>query len=470
MIKVRKKDLYWGYFAQIFSVASGLITLPLILKLLSAEEIGMNYLMLTIGSLVALFDFGFTPQFSRNITYIFSGAQVLLKEGVSTSGSNNINYKLLATMIHTAKFIYKRLAGSVLLVMLSFGSAYIYYVTEGFTNIKLSFSIWLIFSFSTFFNIYYAYYNSLLEGKGLIMESKKAMIYSKTVQVVLTFILLLLNFGLIGVVIANLIAPFVGRYISYNYFFTKEIIREINTHSISKKEKLELFQIVWFNAKKLGLVFLGSYVINKFSIFIGGLFLTLTEIASYGLMLQLFSLLLMSSSMFFKIFQPRFASLRMKEKSNELLKEFSFGMIIYYSTFVIGALFLLYISSPLLNLINSNVTLPSFNVMLLFSIVLLLEGNHSNFSTLIITNNKIPFVTSSLVAGFFIGLGDYIMLCYTNMGILGLVLVQGIVQAAYANWKWPLVVFNEFQINLKSFILLGFSEVFNRLKLQLYGR
>lgn len=35
----------------------------------------MNYLMLTVGSLVSLFDFGFAPQFGRNITYVFAGAQ-----------------------------------------------------------------------------------------------------------------------------------------------------------------------------------------------------------------------------------------------------------------------------------------------------------------------------------------------------------------------------------------------------------
>ena len=46
-ISVTKKDIIWGYLAQFFLVASGLITLPLVLNILSAEEIGMkesNYL------------------------------------------------------------------------------------------------------------------------------------------------------------------------------------------------------------------------------------------------------------------------------------------------------------------------------------------------------------------------------------------------------------------------------------------
>lgn len=468
---VSQNDVIWSYFAQFFAIASGLITLPLILKLLTAEEIGMNYLILTLGGLVALFDFGFAPQFGRNITYVFSGAQKLLKEGVAiTNTDNKINYRLLATMIHTAKFVYKRLAIIVLLVLLSFGTIYIYFVTKGFTNINNSLSIWLLFSMGTFFNIFYSYYASLLIGKGLIMESKKAMIYSKLVYVVLTFVFLYSGLGLMGVVLANLIAPFVNRYFSYRYFFTEELNAKINNFDISKKEKLELFEIVWYNAKKLGLVFVGSYVINKLSIFLAGLFLSLAEIASYGLMIQLFGLLSVVSGMFFGVFQPRFASLRAKGDNKTLVREFAFSMNIYYFTFVIGAICLLYLGPYFLSLIGSNVILPSTTIVFLFAIILFLEGNHSSFATFIVTNNNVPFVTSALVAGFFIALGDYIFLTYTEYGILGLVLVQGLVQIAYANWKWPLVVFNEFQISLKSFLILGINESFNRIKLLVYGR
>jgi len=466
MIKVSKKDIYWGYFAQIFVVASGLITLPLILKLLSAEEIGMNYLMLTLGSLVALFDFGFTPQFSRNITYVFSGAQVLRKEGLSITESSTINYRLLSTMIHTAKFVYRRLAIIVFIVLLSLGTTYIYYVTNGFTNIDNSLSIWLLFSIGTFFNIFYAYYASLLIGKGLIMESKKAMVYSKLVYIILTFVFLYSGFGLMGVVLANLIAPFVNRYISYRYFFTQALNDKISVYVISKKEKIELFETVWHNAKKLGLVFVGAYAINKLSIFLAGLFLSLADIASYGLMIQLFGLLSMVSGMFFGVFQPRFASLRSKGDDKTLVREFAFSMNIYYITFIIGAIGLLYFSPYLLSLISSNVTLPSFYIMLLFAVVLFLEGNHSNFATLIVTSNSVPFVTSSLIAGFFIGLGDFIFLKYTGYGILGLVIVQGLTQVAYANWKWPYVVCDEFKINFFKFIIIGMEESLIRLKIR----
>lgn len=76
------------------------------------------------------------------------------------------------------------------------------------------------------------------------MESKKAMVYSKVVYILLTFTFLYLGLGLFGVVLANLIAPFVNRYMSYYYFFTNELKEKISIFNISSKEKKDLFLII----------------------------------------------------------------------------------------------------------------------------------------------------------------------------------------------------------------------------------
>lgn len=73
-IKITKKDVMWGYIGQFFQIGSGIITLPLVLRLLTPDEVGMNYLMLTISTMVALLDFGFSGQFGLNFTFVNSGA------------------------------------------------------------------------------------------------------------------------------------------------------------------------------------------------------------------------------------------------------------------------------------------------------------------------------------------------------------------------------------------------------------
>ncbi len=160
-ISVSKSDIAWSYVAQFFNVGSGLITLPVILHMLSTDEIALNYLMITISTIVGLFDFGFAPQFSRNISYVFAGAQEIKKEGIAET-TDSINMRLLAGMIGVAKMVYARIALVALVSMLTAGTYYIYIVTEEFSKVENALLIWIIYSFSVYFNLYFIYYGSLL--------------------------------------------------------------------------------------------------------------------------------------------------------------------------------------------------------------------------------------------------------------------------------------------------------------------
>ena len=471
MIIVSKRDVVWSYLGQFFSIASGLITLPLVLRMLSTEEIGMNYLMLTLGSLVSLFDFGFSPQFGRNISYVFSGVKELRREGVETpKGLLAVDYRLLATMIKTARFVYLRLGLIVLLTMLSFGTAYISHVTHGFINVNNSLLIWILFSFSTFFNVYYSYYTSLLTGKGLIMESKKAMVFSRLMYITLTYLFLLLGWGLLGVTLANLIAPFINRGISYKYFFSDEVKNKINQHTVPKSEVIKLFNIIWHNAQKLGLVFVGSYAISKLSLFLAGLYLSMEEIASYGLMMQLVGLISSVAMTLYFAYQPRFASLRVQNDQRQLVDSFSFTLIVFYFLFIVGGVSLILFGPWLLMIIKSNAMLPSIWILVFYLLITLLENNHSCFATLIVTKNNIPFVIPSLLAGGLIGIGSFISLKFTALGILGLVIVQGFCQLIYNNWKWPLEVLREFNISFPKLVYTGICMVKSKTYSTFYGR
>ena len=61
-INISKKDVLWGYVATFFQVASGLVVLPFILHFLTKEEVGLNYIMLTVAAMVSLFDLYCTRQ------------------------------------------------------------------------------------------------------------------------------------------------------------------------------------------------------------------------------------------------------------------------------------------------------------------------------------------------------------------------------------------------------------------------
>ena len=167
---------------------------------------------------------------------------------------------------------------------------------------------------------------------------------------------------------------------------------------------------------------------------------------------------------FFSTFQPKFASLRVENNTQEFTKLLAFSMNIFLIIFVIGAIILFFFNGILLKFINSNVFLPDNITLLCYILVILLESNHSNFATIIITKNSIPFVKPAILSGICIAIGSFIVLKYNLGGILSLVIVQGLCQAAYNNWKWPLVVLREFHLSGKLFIKIGIQESLSKIK------
>lgn len=462
-IEIKRKDIIWSYAAKIFSIGSGFITLPLILHLLTPEEIGMNYLMLTISSMIGFLDFGFSPQFGRNFTYVSSGAQKLKRQGIEENINGNVNYHLLATMIQTAKFVYRRLAIISLLLMLIGGTAYIYYVTDGFSKVEYSLYIWLIFCISSFFSVYYDYYVSLLSGSGMVAEASKAGVYSKIINIVLTLSLLLLGIGLFAVVLANFVSPFVSRYYCFKCYFTPERKEKLNV-SITKQEIYQTFSILWYNAKKLGVSYISGYLTNKMGIFIIGFYLSLSEIAQYGLMVQFATILVGFATTLFYTFVPQFSSLRIENNLPKFKLLLSFTMSFYLLIMFLGSIIVIFVCPFVLEIIKSKTELPQMFVVGLYFLVTTLEYNHSCFAALITTKNEVPFVTSGIYSSCIILLLTLLSLHFTSLGLFGVVLSQFVVQIAYNNWKWPLWVFRDLHMTVKEFLSLGIGELKNYFK------
>ena len=65
-IKVSKKDVIWNYAGVIASLGSNLLMLPIVLYFLTGAQVGLWYVFQSMASLSTMFDFGFTPTFSRN--------------------------------------------------------------------------------------------------------------------------------------------------------------------------------------------------------------------------------------------------------------------------------------------------------------------------------------------------------------------------------------------------------------------
>ena len=457
-----KKTVIWGYVATLLSVASGIIVLPLILRLLSTDEVGVYYLLLTITSFIALFDLGFSPQISRNLTFVFSGAQELKKDGYGL-GKDNINPVLLKGLIGVSKKIYRRISLFVISALLLIGTPYIYYVTKDLLPEEYIISVWLLYCIGSTLSMYFYYLTAFMEGKGAVKRTKQIIVLSKTVNIVCISVLLLLGMKLWAVVIGNFVYIIIYVLLSRNNFYTQDITETLLSVKDVVADEKEIFAKIWYNAKKIAIIYFFGFLINRFNVFISGVYLTLADVASLGLLIQFTSLISSLSENSFLVSQPEIASLRVQKNREGLIKKFSLTMAIYILLFIMGSFFLVFCVPTLLTVIKSNASLPTIGITVLYCVMIFLERQHSTCAAFISTGNRVPFLESTVIAGIIIVIGSYVLLKWTNLGLLGLIVIQALTQLVYANWKWPYEAMKELEISYANCIAIGFHSLVQKI-------
>ncbi|HEY5592436.1 MAG TPA: hypothetical protein VIK55_15645 [Paludibacter sp.] len=105
---IGRKDIFWNYAATFLKITASVLLLPLILKMMPSEMVGIWSVFMTITAFASLLDFGFNPSFARNVTYIFSGVRSLKVKGFEYVSIENktIDYGLLKGVISAMHEIY----------------------------------------------------------------------------------------------------------------------------------------------------------------------------------------------------------------------------------------------------------------------------------------------------------------------------------------------------------------------------
>lgn len=469
-MKITNKDIIWGYLSPILQIGASLFLLPVVLKKLSADEMGIFYIFISFSSLINLLDFGLSPTFARNISYIFSGVKNLESEGISFKNSTEIDYYLLKLTINAVKKIYTYISLIIMILCNTFGLLYINNLLKQNTSINRNLVLlaWIIYVSSLAFNFYYYYYTPLLLGRNLIKESHKTIVLTRITYILIAYFLVSYNFGLLGIGIASLLSSFVNQISSHLYFYDKKIKYLLNNIKTNNSEEIKIIKIILKNSSKLGLVSVAAFLINKSSVFIMSAFLGLTIIGKYGLTLQIAMVLTSVSVVVFNTYQPTINYLRTKNETDKIMKIFSISLCIAYTTYILGSIFLVLFGNKILLAIKSNTLILENKYLIIFLFINFLEMNHSIAATLITTKNTVPFVKPALLSGIGIIILMILSLKYTKMGIYGIILSQGLIQLSYNNWKWPIEITKDLSTNYFKMLKIGINEIKKHLKRRKY--
>lgn len=445
-MNIGKRDIAWNFFSTILRVASGVIVLPLVLKILPSEDFGLWSVFVSIGSLTLIMDFGFGSAFTRNVAYVFSGARELKESGfVTISSGSSIDYKLLKNLISVMKKFYSWISIFLLILLLSVGTIYILKILETYSgNHEIAILTWLLYVLLVVFQLYTLYFDSLLNGRGYIKRSKQITIISQSSEMLIVFICLLLGFGLISLVLGKTVLVIVNRILCYRFFYDPELSQCLEV--IREKNDNSLLRIIAPNAIKIGLTSIGAFLITKSAIFIGSLYFSLSEIATYGISRQIIELISFTASIWFSTYYPLLIKSRVEGNLCRIKKTYIISKFFHFFVFLFSSIFLLYYGNDVLTFIGSKTLFLPNNILIFFLLFSFLESNHSMSAGLLLTKNEVPFFKAALLSGILFILLLIFLLNATKFGLLSLVLAPGIVQACYQNWKWPFEVWKELRI------------------------
>lgn len=447
-MKIGKKDILWNYAATFFKIASSVLLMPLILKELPSGEVGIWSIFITITVFSNLFDFGFSPSFTRNVSYIFSGVSSLKKDGfevIEESSNIKIDWGLLKGTISSMRWLYMRISLILLLLLSTFGTFYVHRIIKEYNGDRVEVYIaWILLCLINTYNLYTLYYDSLLQGRGLIKKSKQIVILGNIIYLTIASLMIILGYGLLAIVVAQTVNTLVIRYLSYRTFFDKETIKKLN--NTKKKSEKEIFGAIYPNAVKIGLTVLGTFLIQRSSLIIGSLFISLDLLGSYGITIQLISVIGTMATIYPMTFQPKIAQYRIENNIYAIKDLYIKGQMILIITYLLCGGVLILFGQSILNLFQSQTALLPPSIIMIATIIAFLESNHAIAGNILLSKNEVPFFKSAIISGFFTIVLLIVALMFISDDILIMVLIPGLIQAVYQNWKWPLEVIKDLGI------------------------
>lgn len=432
----KRKDVILNYLATGFRLCNSFILLPFLLVFLSSEELGLWYVYLAIYGFVVLFQAGFAPTFARNIVYCWSGAKTLEKEGLSKIDNGEVDFSLLKSVVLSCRLIYATIGIASFIVLLTVGSLYIFSISENIDQNAIRMS-WIVFCLGVFLNLVFSYCESLVRGVGDITGASVAIIVASLSQLLVSSLLLVFGFGILGASSGFFVQGIVFRFICmYRFDHFENLGNKLKVTKVSIGEVRSTIRAVSRNALKDTFVSISSYLSTTANTLICSTFFSLSVAGNYSVSMQIINAAALLAGTVSVAFQPSLQS-AFSNKDLALAREICGKvLVVYHFGFWLILLIVFVLVMPILEQIKQGFSL-SAGLMAIMAVYFYLWKHHSVCASLISNSNSIPYMTSFIISSFAGVALSLILVTFFNMGIFGLMVGQIVSQAVYNNWKWP---------------------------------
>lgn len=446
-IEITRRDAVWSYIGTIVSMGANFFMLPFLMYFLTPDMLGLWYVLVSMGNITSLFDFGFAVTFSRNITYCWSGASELKKEGVVFSENSEPNYALMKEVLSASKFIYASISVIALFILITAGSLYVRYITRN-SESYVPVIAWLIYALAVFLNLYYGYYASFLRGVGAITQANKNILYARGAHIILMIIFLFMGFGIIGASCAYLaygiVFRLLGKYHFYKYKDIGKNLAEIRAKTSFAKLK-EVFITVWHNAWRDGLISICDYLCSQASVIICSVYMPLSQTGLYSIGVQIATAINQISKTLYTAKQPEIQNAYIMSDRAKIQSIMKYVVFTFIGLFIMGVAGFILVGRPLLKLVKPDavVSVPVFLGIALYNLML---GFRDCYASYFSCTNRILYLKAYIISAISGVTLSFIAMGIFDLGVWGLIMSQIISQLSYNVWYWPLKAMREIYV------------------------
>ena len=442
---IGKRDLIWATLATLFRIGSGVLLFPMVLNMLPSETVGVWTIFTSVALITGILDFGFNQSFARNISYVFSGVRSLKRDGhelVDDANVVDVDYGLLKNTIVAMRYFYSRMAIVLFLLLAIGGTFYVYGLMQDYSgDVREVYVAWGIVCIVNSYNLYTLYYDSLLSGRGLVKRKNQIVLIGNVAYLLLAVVLLLCGMGLVAIVASQLVSVLIIRGLSRRSFYSAAIVEGLDGAKVADYKAV--LRAIVPNAVKLGLASVGGFLTFRLSTFVGPIYISLSDMASFGITLQLLSVVSSLALLYTNVYLPKVFQWRVEHRVEQVRRTFYTSMLLVFVVFVCGGLAIGLLGNWALDILGSDTQLLSGGLLLFLVVHYYLESNMVNATEYLLAKNEVPFYKRYVVSGCVTVCLLFLFVGYCNWGLWGIIAAPMISQSVLQYWKWPYEVIKE---------------------------
>ena len=427
--QVAHSAMLYGMLSSFVRIGANVILLPIILQRLSSAELAIWWVLLALGAVGNLADFGFGQAISRVYSFLWAGADDFDTTGLrNVPGMSEPNRVRLRQFNVTVRHLYWWLAGGATFLLAVGGSFVLRGAVKHANELPHLWLVWALYVISVGFSLGSSHWTLACQGVNRMRDLQAAYMWSGLTYVISAALLLVEGWGLFAMVAATALRAVVTRALSRKAYH-RSVPVVVGEHW--KREKTILKRL-WPNAWKFGVLSVGVYLLNNGTVLICSHLLGEEVTASFGLTSQIALFAVGFSGLWLSVKWPQIIILRTQGRYEEMAVLFARRLALTLGTFVLLGALMALIGNRVLEWKGTHTRLLATPFLVVYLVYLGQQLMSGQFGNLTFTENVVLFYLLSLFTGVALVILGVIMTM--TFGLWGLVVSPLIVLQLGAGW------------------------------------